>query len=700
MWRGLLRDLAQSRSISRFGERLPAGDMAYAGQQVSLDPIDVSDYRDMLRDATVASSLEVRLVGMLPGVSVIPARERDERARKAADVVEQCFALMVGSPLQMFREVAFEGLAFGFTVAEPVWMLTADGIWTLRAIKPKRAESMRSALVADEYGNLEGIKQAAPNAPDFVSAAEIIYWRHRGGWYELTGKSALYEAHDPWRAKMLFDRAWAIYLSRHGQGILKWKLPESVYQRDLSRIKEIMRNLQTGTGIALRSGVDELDLLESSGSPGRIYQDYHQAMDKAIVRAILYQELATGEGIRVGSFAASETQADVMWSVLRIQGEAFLESVGREQVARRFLERNGYGDLPCPIILPETIVASPTIAEALRDILPAIQSGVLPPLTAEQAQDVYAYYGLSASIQEKDRSVGELASPSHRHRHKLSELEDEMNAADDAAASEIATLWAKSVPAILSKIEATLWKGGSWKVTAPGTIRDAVSVAIKSNGEQFREILSKHLSDRFNAGRASAKAARRSKTKARLAPVAVIPQLALDALKQGAYLALQTRYDEMAGKVYHALMRAIQGRKSVLETAERVRQILASEGFTLAQALTLVRTEMAGAYNQGRLTLWQEFEYRGDDPKSASGDQIIGYRFDAVMDGVTTEECQERNGRIFAPDDVDVPPLHFNCRSVLEPVWRDELETPSDVDALPWATREDMKSQPGFEKEA
>ncbi len=697
------------RDVSVHGEILPGGDTSYHGQQMSLDPIQASDYRDMLRDATVASALEVRITGMLPGFQLLPAGD-DPGSLRALDCIERALSQMCGSPLGVFSEVAREGLTYGFTVAEPVWMLAPGGLWTLRALKCKRAESLQAAIQADEYGNIEGLRMAAPGAPAFVPASEFVFWRWRGGWYEVTGKSALYEAYDPWRSKTIFARAWAIYLSRHGQGILKWSMPPDRYNAgEISRIKEIMQNLQTGSGIALRSGIDTLEMLESSGSPGTIYQQYYLAMDKAITRAILYQELATGEGARVGSYAASETQADVMWAVLRRQGEAYLEEM-REQVGRRILDRNGYPELPVPIFVPEPVAAPPSGVELLSVLSPAVQSGVLPPLTPEQAQGILAQLGISPAIQEADRNAGAIATPragmasggydETRHRARLAaaaDLRRDFDRADEAAAQEIADEWAAAVPEIMDRIGRVLWdtRTGAWKSRQPGVIRDAVTNAIKARGQDIRNALVRHLERRYTAGRDDAKAdlarrRRRAKAAVAVGTVEITPTQALEALRQGAYLVLQRRYGQIAESLYYSIYRAVRGDLTIRDAAAMVQEILDTEGLNVGQSMTIVRTEMARAFNEGRLSYWSEAETA--DRYTTEPLRIIGYRWNSILDDVTTDECRERDGRVFAPGEVDIPPIHFGCRSVIEPIYSDDGE---DVDALPWTTRSQVPV-PGF----
>ena len=82
-----------------------------------------------------------------------------------------------------------------------------------------------------------------------------------------------------------------------------------------------------------------------------------------------------------------------------------------------------------------------------------------------------------------------------------------------------------------------------------------------------------------------------------------------------------------------------------------------------ARIATIVRTNLADAFNQARLSVFT-------DP--SIGDFVKAYEYSAILDGVTTEFCRGMDGRIYLKSDPIwrgiTPPNHFNCRSVLIPI--------------------------------
>jgi SPP1 gp7 family putative phage head morphogenesis protein len=81
-------------------------------------------------------------------------------------------------------------------------------------------------------------------------------------------------------------------------------------------------------------------------------------------------------------------------------------------------------------------------------------------------------------------------------------------------------------------------------------------------------------------------------------------------------------------------------------------------------ALTIARTNGAEAYNTANMNL-----YMSDDVRPG----IEAFMFAAIMDEVTTEICAAQDGRVIYKDDPELarytPPLHFNCRSTLIPIF-------------------------------
>lgn len=88
---------------------------------------------------------------------------------------------------------------------------------------------------------------------------------------------------------------------------------------------------------------------------------------------------------------------------------------------------------------------------------------------------------------------------------------------------------------------------------------------------------------------------------------------------------------------------------------------------------TVVRTNLNDAYNQGRMALYNDPDVKGF---------VDALQYSAIMDDVTTDFCSEMDGKIYPASDAIwdtiTPPNHFNCRSILIPVFQGESYEVSD----------------------
>jgi SPP1 gp7 family putative phage head morphogenesis protein len=57
---------------------------------------------------------------------------------------------------------------------------------------------------------------------------------------------------------------------------------------------------------------------------------------------------------------------------------------------------------------------------------------------------------------------------------------------------------------------------------------------------------------------------------------------------------------------------------------------------------------------------------------------VAGYQFSAILDDTTSHVCSGLNGKKFAAGDEPIPPLHFNCRSLLIPITKYEEFKPTE----------------------
>jgi len=84
---------------------------------------------------------------------------------------------------------------------------------------------------------------------------------------------------------------------------------------------------------------------------------------------------------------------------------------------------------------------------------------------------------------------------------------------------------------------------------------------------------------------------------------------------------------------------------------------------------TVVRTNYMDAYNAGRQAVFTDSDIK---------DEIPAYQYSAIMDGRTSDVCDGLDGNIYKSNNPIWsqiwPPLHFNCRSIVVPIFADEFD--------------------------
>ena len=92
--------------------------------------------------------------------------------------------------------------------------------------------------------------------------------------------------------------------------------------------------------------------------------------------------------------------------------------------------------------------------------------------------------------------------------------------------------------------------------------------------------------------------------------------------------------------------------------------------------------------NKGRVAFFEE-----------SG-VVSGYQYSAILDDRTTDICRGLHGKTFRAGDQPIPPMHFNCRSMLIPITiYESFEPDKKVGKTPIEDFIEEKKGSGFPKQ-
>jgi SPP1 gp7 family putative phage head morphogenesis protein len=102
------------------------------------------------------------------------------------------------------------------------------------------------------------------------------------------------------------------------------------------------------------------------------------------------------------------------------------------------------------------------------------------------------------------------------------------------------------------------------------------------------------------------------------------------------------------------IIAAVKDGKPISAVLDVVATEGAKEAFTAIERYA--RTKFTEVMNKGRLEYFK------------STGVIAAYQYSAVLDGQTSDVCSGLHGKVFKAGSEPVPPMHFNCRSLLVPI--------------------------------
>jgi len=673
-------------------------------KHVTIETLSLMD-----RDPTIAAGLDVFVSGALPSFSLT-----EDKSPEGLSLGDRILDDWIGSPLVQFQTILRDGMKYGRSIAEIVRGPISDGYYGIYRLKPRDITSL--TIDRDPHGNIEKITQSTGGGPIEAPLDRTIVFEFGADSEFAGGKPLLLPAVRPYRQKIIDLRAWALYLNRR-TGIMLGKVKLGSDDGEKRKLLTILKRMTNYTVGVLEEG-QTIEMLETSGTVGSLFSSAIGYHDKQIRIAILNSELATAEGLKTGSLAMAEEHGNVMRTRLVTVGLGFCEEVIREQVIRRAIGWNGYEYRP-PTVIPG-VPPGQDISKMIEDLSRAKRNELIPP----EAWGIEAAYELLdklgyGDIARKDRSAGEITtgapededldddediepadgSFSRRSRPKIryaakhgggkgrSIAETQKQGKDlqhraEKASEEMAALWKELIPEISKSLVAgafpkeNLLPGGQINPTRIPAILDAVRTRIRSVASpKLSKLLIALAKDEVDAGVSSAEKV--LKVSNAVAPAAIralriSPQTLYAMLRADVTVRLGEEFADLTNRIYYTIRGSIIDGRTPREIVPMIDRILEQGAAfsTPSRAITIVLTELATAYNQGRMSVFRPLEDKfGRLPGS-----IVGYQYIAVNDSETREHCSERHGNQYRVDDADlpIPPLDYNCRGQVQPIFAGE----------------------------
>lgn len=562
-------------------------------------------------------------------------------------------------------------LDFGFSISEPVFDIVdteaGQKVW-IKKLKTKAPHGF--TIYTDDFGNITEIEQFTNRGYLKVPPGRFLHLIHQFEFGVPYGISDLQAAYRAWFSKDKITKFWNIYLERFGNPHVVATLPTNTSKEDKERMLDIIKNLQAKTGITIPEGGKVEIIQPPTGNTG--FENAINSYNMMIARSLLVPDLIGlgGGGITGGSFALGEEHFRIFFmTVEKIRRD--LERIINRKVIQPMLEWNygmSPGDGPSWKIQPTETKEK---IELLRLWSDAVRGNIWDPSDEEINNFRQLVKFPTGDVKRKELPTQRAFPFSKRFKkvktfqatRELTLFEKRVDFKSIEALLERASMETQeSLSSVYAKIKNGLIDAVQSKRIVEGKKFDVINDLNLKFMKDLQMAWRLTIRDMMNQGKQSASAEISNLRKtAKMQDERTIAEVLEDTINERSYFIAGLERDKLKKQAAIILNRVIE---QGLTTDEAVYQLgKLFDDYTDVRLETVVRTEMARAFNVGRKVIF--------DRETEDG-FIEAYQYSAIIDSRTTEICRALDGKIYRADDPYVdritPPRHFNCRSLLVPV--------------------------------
>jgi SPP1 gp7 family putative phage head morphogenesis protein len=613
------------------------------------------------------------------------------------------------------------GMEYGFSLTEKVFE-ECNGKIILSSLKTRPPHSFD--FQQDKFGKVIDIIQTVTDGEIHLDPSKFIHYAYQEEFDNPYGKSALNQGvYRAWWSKNAIIKFYNIYIERHGMPFGIATYPKGTPQPQIDDLKKIGKNIQAKSFMVAPEGVT-IDFKEAQKGAD-VFTNAINQHNTSIARNMLLPDLLGLSGSQTGggSYALGDKQFEIFYQTVDFERRK-LERLITDEIIKPLVQWNFGNDIEAHFSF--TPVDKTEKRELMKIWLDGVKSGKIPItndhinwfLSAVEApeisdEDLQAMQdekdAQAAAIQggqpnpneqpnqggnsndpnaikqakEGDKKAGEKVIPEDKKA-----IEKDKNSKDDKAGTKVFSS-ARVLNKYEKKVDFTAIENklNELEKKYVNSIADGFKLSINALVDEIKrkKIVEKKRFDLINKLqlkyqpsmiktikdmlRDSYEAGHGSVTKEYL--IEDINELdEEDVANWIKYFAEQitgAEADKIAKIVKQLLGEGIRTGASIRDIIKQID--VALKGYDIAlesfQIETLVRTVVSTAYNEGRGQQFGEI-----------GDEIIGFTYSAVLDGRETDLCHTLDQSLISKADFNLynAPNHYNCRSLLLPVFKGEGE--------------------------
>jgi len=656
---------------------------------------DYRTYEDMTHDDQISVCLQLKKdLVLASGFDIISEGDQESDA-EMKEYLEVALCEDPHIPFLESLEEVLTAYEYGFSVSEKIFKLKEDGLLSLKCIKPRHPVTW--LLHTDTHGNMVRYEQRGPRGSLDIDPSALIHYVNNRRFSNPYGTSDLRVAYDAWFIKRQIIKFYAIYLEKAASPTPVGRYDQNAPEAAVDKLFEALKKLQTKSALVLPKEI-EMEFLEAK-SDGEAYIKGINLFNMFIGRALMIPDLLGFQGSETsgGSYSLGKDQMAVFFKHIGKRRSQIEDIVNKEII--KPIVRYNFGEVDKypkfklrPISdedamelaklwiegvkgkfytpseeeinhfrklakFPEGSVEYPEaptqgmvlpIEDAEEEANPQDSKEAEPQQEKEpQASDSQSDSGSSSSSDKKEfKRIFNDTPGEYSKKTNFKLIENNMNSLKDAVITE-------ANPVIQDIYDDLIKQIKQKKILQTQDLDKIDKIKIKF-GSKLKQI----LKSKFREAHKAAKSQAQSELLKGNFALPLENEDFLEFLEKETFQYIGDFEYQIKKNVRLKLVQAIKDGLPLSEIAG----ILSKEGIELSEISLerYARTKFTEVMNRGRHEFFEE-----------SG-VVAAYQYSAILDDRTTEICDGLHGKIFAKGDEPIPPLHFNCRSLLIPITKYE----------------------------
>ncbi len=603
---------------------------------------------------------------------------------------------------------AFE---YGFSISEVIYRKPKDtGLFEIKDIKTRPPHTFQFDL--DNLGNVTTIRQRQLDQDKKFHPNYFLHHVYEADWGNPYGRSDLRSAHQSWKMKKFFLRMWAIHIERFASPTIVGRAAEGTGTEERKQVFNMLKTLQNSTIFMVPKGV-EVEFLQDNRDGSAAYSNAINVLNTMIARAVLVPDLLgiSGSQTSEGSLALGKTQFRLFTDIIKKEQQSVARRITLKII--RPLVLANWGDIPCTFEF--NAFDESDVTENLKLWTEAAKGNIWKPSdeeinhfketvkfpvtdTVERPDpapvmnpiDIMDPNDIKKDPKKAKGGDDEKDNPEAREAKKklaqidflerkptkfeekidFAEITRVLDAHEQKASRSLKAAAVTIYEDILTQIKDKNIFGNRFKPDSFNQIKPRFQKQMKKEfNDQFSDLFKKS----FNMAQKEFFKFADPKFAEHGGGGELLPEEFLELIEAESFKLVGDYSTLINNKAKNTIVLGIKNGLSESAILKELRKVFVLESDRWLKVV--VRTKTTEMFNRARKSFYDNDEI---------AKQIIeAFEFSAILDSRTSAVCDFLDGQIFEKGElVDsiVPPLHFQCRSLLVPITKFE----------------DFKSEKGF----